>query len=135
MNRYEEIPHTADWALKVRGATMEDLFVNAAEGMYALMGSSPTAGSPQTTREIALDASDVESLLVGWLNELLYFTESEGLAFTRFAVKELTPTRLMAEAVGGPASEIKKYIKAATFHNLKIERTDEGVEATVVFDV
>jgi SHS2 domain-containing protein len=34
---FVEIEHTADWAIRVRGATVPELFINAAAGMYALM--------------------------------------------------------------------------------------------------
>ncbi|MBI3362099.1 MAG: archease [Chloroflexi bacterium] len=84
---------------------------------------------------MTLEAPDTESLLVAWLNELLYFTESDGQVFTEFGVNALTDTHIEAQATGGPATELNKQIKAVTFHNLKVERTDEGFETTIVFDV
>jgi SHS2 domain-containing protein len=37
-----EVEHTADWAIRVRGATLPDLFVNAATGMYSLVADLPS---------------------------------------------------------------------------------------------
>jgi SHS2 domain-containing protein len=135
MNPYEEVPHTADWALRVRGATPAELFANAAAGMYALIGSEALPGAAEQRRDVALEAPDAESLLVAWLNELLYLTEAEGLAFRRFEIGLLDDSRLQATAWGSLAGNMKKQIKAVTFHDLQIRSTDQGLETTIVFDV
>jgi protein archease len=132
---YEEVPHTADWALRVRGATLADLFSHAAQGMYELMGGQPPAGGPADARAFTAEAADAESLLVAWLNELLYYTETEGLWFGEFRVRLEGETRLEAQATARPTANLRKYIKAATFHNLRIEHTGDGLETTIVFDV
>jgi SHS2 domain-containing protein len=132
---YKEIPHTADWALLVWGRTSADLFANAARGMYDLMGGEPESASEPQPRLVTLEANDLESLLVAWLNELLYLTESEGLLFEDFETRLDGQTRLEARLAGRPAAAQKKQIKAATFHNLQITRSGNGVEATIVFDV
>ncbi len=132
---FEEVPHTADWALRVRGASLADLFVHAAQGMYDLMGGEPAGEAPAEARALALEAADAEGLLVAWLNELLYHTESEGLWFHDFRVWLEGERRLKAEVKGRPATGLKKYIKAATFHNLRIAEAEGGLEATIVLDV
>jgi SHS2 domain-containing protein len=132
---YEEVPHTADWALRVCGATLADLFVHAAQGMYDLMGGEPGGDTPAEARALTTEAADAESLLVAWLNELLYYTESDGLWFGDFRVRLKGETQLEAMATGRPATSLKKYIKAATFHNLRIAQAEGGLEATIVFDV
>ena len=102
--------------------------------MYALAGAQTSAGTGET-RRVEVAAGDYESLLVAWLQELLYFTESEELAFGEFHVESLTPTALRAEAAGGKSTRLDKVIKAVTYHNLSIRRTAEGYETTIVFDV
>ena len=153
--RFEEVSHTADWALRVRGATLAELFAHAAEGMYSLVGGRVAEGAPRITREVSLAAPDVESLLVAWLNELLYLTESEAYMFDTFEMRDLggairidlpSPqsgifdgksggNRLVARVTGGRAAGLKKQIKATTFHNLRIATTKDGLETTIVFDV
>ncbi len=132
---FEEVPHTADWALRVRGATLADLFVHAAQGMYDLMGGEPASDAPAEAGALTVEAADAEGLLVAWLNELLYHTDAEGLWFHDFRVRLDGERRLEAEVKGRPATGLKKYIKAATFHNLRIAQADDGLEATIVFDV
>ena len=134
MSPYREIDHTADWALDVWAPSLEALFVEAARGMYALAGAAPGEG-PRTQRTIALAAGDAESLLVAWLQELLYFTESEGLAFDEFRLARLDSERLEAEVAGAPAAHLEKVIKAVTYHNLAIRVTEAGYAVTIVFDV
>jgi len=131
---YVEVEHTADWALRVWAPTLEELFVDAARGMYALAGAKPSANLNEH-RRIELNAEDHESLLVAWLQELLYYTESEGLVFGEFKVELLDPPQLKAEVSGEKSERLDKVIKAVTYHNLNIQQTNDGYETTIVFDV
>lgn len=134
MSPYREVDHTADWALHVWAPTLEELFVDAARGMYALAGAQVKPGAT-VRRRVELAAEDHESLLVAWLQELLYVTESEELAFTGYRIERLDAAHLRAEVEGGPMAHQVKVIKAVTYHNLKINRTADGYDATIVFDV
>jgi len=130
---FEEIEHTADLAIRAYGRDMKELFANAAYGMFALMAKP----SKKTTceREVSLEATDYESLLVDWLNELIYLHEVEGETYSQFAIETLLPAKLKAHVTGGLTKSKTKAIKAATFHELEVVKTDKGYEATVVFDV
>jgi SHS2 domain-containing protein len=130
----EEIEHTADWAIQVRGRNLEELFVNAALGMAALM-ADVEAIEPSVERQVELAEFDAETLLVSWLSELLWFNEESDVVFVRFNIKELTSTRLEITAWGGLAPSQWKHIKAVTFHDLEIRHIDDGYTVTVVFDV
>lgn len=132
---FEEIEHTADWALRVRGHDLRELLVNAARGMSRLLVSDLTVISTDVERRFELDAFDAESLLVEWLSELAYWAEAEMLVFREFDLRQVTPTHLEAVVRGGRAPNLQKQIKAVTYHNLEIIATDNGLEATVVFDV
>lgn len=134
MSPYLEVEHTADWALRVWAPTLTELFVDAARGMYELAGAKPGLNLTER-RRVELSAEDHESLLVAWLQELLYYTESEGLVFGGFKVELLDPPQLLAEVAGEHATRLDKVIKAVTYHNLNIRRTNEGYETTIVFDV
>jgi len=72
---------------------------------------------------------------VEWLSELAYWAESEMLVFKNFRIQKATATYLKAKVSGGKTSMLDKQIKAVTYHNLKIKKTAEGLEATIVFDV
>ena len=132
---YEEIEHTADLALRVRGGTLEELFANAARGMFYLMHGDRQPQIAATEHAIQLESLDMESLLVDWLNELLYLADVHKEHFDRFALTELQPTRLRANVGGSQASTLKKVIKAATFHGLSIEHNPSGYTVEIIFDV
>jgi SHS2 domain-containing protein len=135
MMGFEEVEHTADKALRVFGAGLTELFLSAAAGLTHLMAADVTDISTEIVKSIELEAIDAESLLVEWLNELAYWAESEMLVFKKFRVQKATATCLKAKVLGGKASMLEKHIKAVTYHNLKIIKTAEGLEATIVFDV
>ncbi len=134
---FEEIGHTADVGLRVHGQDLAALFANAARGMWTLIVPEIDAVEAELTREVVLQAMDGEVLLVDWLSELLYLHETEHEVYSEFIVHEISPTHLRAEVRGSRAQQhtLRKHIKAVTFNDLSIEETDEGVTATVVFDV
>ena len=131
---FEEIEHTADWAYRVRGKNLAQLFIQATLGLYSLVGMKLPSGS-RTSRSIKLKAIDRESLLVAWLNELLYFHESEGLGFEEINLQYLDETSIQAKVTGATTQQWLKDIKAVTYHNLAIRETESGLEVTLVLDV
>ena len=132
---FEEVDHTADKALRVFGASLTELFLSAAAGLTHLMASDVSDISTEIEKSIELEAIDAESLLVEWLSELAYWAESEMLLFKKFRIQKATSIYLKAKVFGGKTSMLEKQIKAVTYHDLKIIKTAEGLEATIVFDV
>ncbi len=132
---FEEIEHTADWALRVRGADLRELLAHAARGMSSLLVSDLEAVPVGVRRQLELDAFDAESLLVDWLSELAYWAEAELLVFREYDLADVSPTHLRASVRGGRVPGLQKHIKAVTYHNLKIVTTKDGLETTIVFDV
>lgn len=132
--RYHEVEHTADRALRVWGNELPDLFMGAARGMYSLMADLDGLVATQW-REIRLEGWDRESLLVDWLNELLFFTDTEGMLFVDCRVESLTESELVARAGGVVAPAKKAHIKAATFHDLALIREEAGWSTVITFDV
>ena len=132
---FEEIEHTADRALRIFGSDLQELFNSAAQGMIALMVADVSKVPLEVEKSIELAAIDAESLLVEWLSELAYWAETEMLVFNTFRIQNVTATHLQASILGGKVPELKKQIKAVTYHNLKIIKTSRGLEATIVFDV
>jgi SHS2 domain-containing protein len=132
--RFEELPHTADLSIRVWGQDLAALFANAAYGMASLL-AAPDDVAPAVAHSIALEAPDVETLLVSWLEELLYLGERDDLLFVRFELERVTAQELRAVAHGGPVRGARRSIKAVTFSGLAVVPTAEGYETTIVFDV
>ena len=132
MNGFFEVSHTADKSLKIVGYSLEELFTNAAKGMYHLINVS-SIKAPRKVYHLNLSEMDVESLLVSFLSELLFFLEK------RIFIEDLEITirgnNLKATLHGVPAISYAHEIKAVTFNNLKIIHDGTGFETTLVFDI
>ncbi|MFQ6019390.1 MAG: archease [Dehalococcoidia bacterium] len=143
---YEVIEHTADVGIVVHGATLADLFSNAALGMFALMAD--LAGvEERSERSVELEGSDWGGLLVKWLSELLFFLDAEELLLSRFQIDRLEPFdsaqgrlyRLKARAYGEPIDrgrhQLRFGVKAVTRHMLEVRQEDGRWRAQVLFDI
>jgi SHS2 domain-containing protein len=133
-NGIEEIEHTADWAIRVRAQDLGTLFERSALGMFELVGRADTEKA-EIVRPFTLQASDLETLLVGWLEELLFILETEDLFLSRCSIQIPSKNQLLATIGLRPVQDRWKEIKAVTYHNLEIHQSSEGYEVSIVFDV
>ncbi|UCH50807.1 MAG: archease [Chloroflexota bacterium] len=135
---FEIIDHTADIGIVAYGADIKKVFANAAVGLFSLM-ADPDDFNEDIKRELKLSAEDVEVLLVEWLNELIYIFDVEHTFFKRFEVDELTGTQIKARCFGEKIKpsqhKLKREIKAATYHMLKIDKEESGYKVQVIFDI
>ena len=132
---WEEIDHTADWALRVWGEDRRTLFENAARGMISLIGGQADPRQTLLHRTFTLTAPDWETLLIDWLSELLFLIEDESIILTQITVHSVEELSIEAEVQGSAGAGMEKHIKAATYHNLSIHLTDRGYETIIIFDV
>ena len=138
MKQYEFIDHTADIGIRVYGKDLKELFANAAFAMFDIIADLEGMKTSVTV-EIRKDAPNREELLIIWLDELLYNFYTKGLIFSKFEILELDDNRISAKAVGRHIGEnknrLKTEIKAATYHELKIENKDNLWQTQLIFDV
>lgn len=133
--KYEFLEHTADAGLKAFGATVEEIFANAALGMFDLMTDVGTV-SPRGEIEVLVDSQDAESLLVDWLTELLYVHEMENVYLCEFdvSIEELSlRARVRGETVDPAKHPAEVLVKAVTYHLIEV-KPEEGY-AVVIFDI
>jgi len=135
---FEIIDHTADIGIVAFGTDIKQVFANAALGLFTLMADTDDF-KEDVERELKLSAEDVEVLLVEWLNELIYIFDVEHIFFKRFEVDEITSTQIKARCFGEKIKtsrhKLKREIKAATYHMLKINKEDAGYKVQVIFDI
>jgi SHS2 domain-containing protein len=136
MRRFRFIEHTADMGLVAYGGTLAEAFANAACGLFAIIGEPKTFRETES-REIRLSEENPEDLLFEWLNRLIYFFDVEGLLFKRFEVLlsgegELTATGY-GERYDPSRHHLKRGVKAATYHQLRVDR--EKNQVRVIFDI
>lgn len=135
-----ELEHTAEIGLHVRAPDAPALFACTADAMFALVGLTADTGAPGTPHTVTMSAPDVESLLVDWLSELAYLYEVHGQVMTVAAIREWSPTALVAEVLGFPSTTAPTmHIKAVTYHDLRVGPDDGpddgGWIARVFFDI
>jgi len=99
MKKFDVVEHTADTGIVAYGSDMPEAFANAAYGMFSLMADLRQV-KEETSRYVEAEASDRESLVVSWLNELLYIFDAERIIFRRFDILQVTNTQLKADAYG-----------------------------------
>jgi SHS2 domain-containing protein len=130
---FREVAHTADWGLDVWAPDLSMLLKQAALGMYSLAGISLRASS-RLSRDLEIVGADAESILVAFLSELLFIAEQEGQGFDRYDLV-LKGNSLLARLEGAPIIEMRKEIKAVTFHGLVILQDENGLSVRIIFDV
>ncbi len=127
--KYEFLEHPADLRIRSFGDTLEELFSNSAKGMFDAMieGDIKIVGA----LNIELESEDLDSLLVRFLNELLYLFETEGAVFREFNLNILEGYTLKCTAWGEKYDPVKHGhglgIKAATYQQIKIHHNEEYV--------
>jgi SHS2 domain-containing protein len=130
---FEEISHTADWALHVWAPDLVSLFLTAAVGMNSLMKVDCLEELPEEIH-LALTSDDLEGLLVTFLSEILYQMESSGHVFIVTDL-EVSHEKLIGRLKAYRSGALSKEIKAVTYHNLIVEPIEGGFQTTIVFDV
>jgi riboflavin kinase / FMN adenylyltransferase len=133
-DRWQELRHTADWAIHVHGSTQRELFARAAVAMYALQGADP-ARPATLARATNLSSASAPELLVAWLNQLLLHQDTDDEMYTRFEMHEISEYGLRGIACGYRGSPYHTAIKAVTYYDLGVAETADGWSATVTFDV
>jgi SHS2 domain-containing protein len=130
---YEEIPHTADWSIRVWANDLAGLLAESVRGMNWLSGAE-IGKELRVKKTFEAEEPDGESLLVAFLSELVYYAEQENLGFDDFEIT-IKNDRLKVEMEGAPLKSLSKAIKAVTWHNLEIKESVRGLEVEIVFDV
>ncbi len=136
---FEVINHTADVGVVAYGVNLSQAFANAARALFSLI-TEPESVEETLSWDIELRAPDEESLLVEWLNELIYLFDTEHILFRRFEISGLGGGRLRArgygERVNSSRHQLKTGIKAATYHMLSVSQDEDNVyRVKVIFDI
>ena len=126
---FELVDHPADIGFRAYGTTLEELFSTCARALVSIV-LNPTDIRLIQSVPIAATAGDLESLLVNWLNEVLYQVDGRRVALGEFAIGRISETNVDCVARGEPRNRERHpsriIVKAVTYHQLKVERTADG---------
>ena len=135
---YRIFDHTADLGVEITGASVEELYAGAAGALFDLLTDLSSVRESEE-RTLAVEGEGPDDLLVNFLREILYSWNGEGFLMKHCTIREAAPRRLTAVLRGetyDPARHrIRMEIKAVTYHQVSVEKTEAGWRGTVVFDV
>jgi SHS2 domain-containing protein len=129
---YEWRGHTAEIELAIEADSEEQVFTDALAAFAELVALAESGAAVK--HDIALEASDRASLLVEWLQELIFLADTEGFIAVGAEELRLEATSIEARLVGKHAP-FEPLVKAATYHGLLFEREGNTWRARVVLDV
>ncbi|HVT44657.1 MAG TPA: archease [Thermoanaerobaculia bacterium] len=129
----ELVPHTADVRMRISGSSLEELFSEGARGLFEVL--APRALAERAQRRIEVEANDTTSLLVDFLNEVLWNALVSREAYESVHFEELTEKRLVAELHGHLVEGFGDDVKAVTYHEAEVRRSNGLWETLLVLDV
>ena len=140
MGQAETFEHTADLGLRVVGRDLSDLFETAAAGLFDVIVANREAVRGDEHETVSLAAETIPDLLLTWLNELIFRSETGHRLYGRFRVQvQEDGPRLEATISGEPIDRdrhvLDHEVKAATHHGLTVRRVDDGWVAEVILDI
>ncbi|HEC98260.1 MAG TPA: archease [Nitrospirae bacterium] len=139
MNRgFEILDISGDAGLRVQGRSLEELFVKSALGVYSLITDLSTV-EPADSADIKVNRESLDGLFVGWLNELIFRFDTYGFIGKEVRIKNINENGVEA-GIRGEEFDPERHergllVKAATYHNLRIEEKNGIWTAEVVLDM
>lgn len=136
---YQLLEHTSDVGILARGSTREEALIEASRGLASII-ANPEEFRPVEERYFKAPGTDEAAQVVNWLNEILFFFDTDGLVFVEFLIDSWTSEEIVGRARGErfdiDRHEFRTAVKAATYHQFESHSTtDGGWEFRIFVDV
>lgn len=143
---FEIIDISGDVGIRAYGSKLEEVFIDAAKGLYSLI-TDPGCIKKEKTLDFEIRSNDIESLLVNFLNEIIFHFDTYGFVGSEVHIesniKDLdTSDRdlwlravIRGEDFDPERHEKRLLIKAATYHNLRFYKDNNMWNVNVIFDI
>jgi SHS2 domain-containing protein len=129
----------ADAAFVAYGKTLEELFESCALATFEVMVETKGV-KPEQKEEIMIKDQNLDDLLFDFISELIYLKDVRKIFFSKFDLLirkykdyKLTGT-VWGEKIDYKKQEIKRDVKAITYHLLEIKKTGNSWKAQVILD-
>jgi SHS2 domain-containing protein len=126
--------HTGELELWLTGSSEAEVFAEALRAMAELLGDEDGQARMAAAHPVVVEGADRARLLAGWIEELAFLAETEGLVPEHAEELRLGPGGVSARVVGVRGAP-PHLVKAVTLHRLAFERSAAGWRARVVLDV
>jgi len=135
---YQIVDHTADLGIIVKGVDEKDVFIQAAYAMTDLMVEGDIS-KKTVMKDVSLQGEDFPDLMVRWLGEILYLFDGENLIVNSIEIKSISPIQLKSTLTLSSFElehhQVKREIKAVTYHQISVDKTKDGWQARIIFDI
>jgi len=135
---YQIIDHTADLGIIVEGTDVKNLFIRAAQAMTDLMVEGDIS-KKTVMKDVSLQGEDFPDLMVKWLGEILYLFNGEKLLVHTIEIKSISPITLKStltlSSFEPEHHQVKREIKAVTYHQISVDQVNDGWQARIIFDI
>jgi SHS2 domain-containing protein len=135
---FEVLEHTADIGFRAWGSTPAELFVHAALALESIALDNSHV-EERYVYPIAAAGEDYETLLVNWLNEVLYYVDGERVVMGRFQIDQISPERVSGKGWGEPRDPARHpprlVVKGVTYHQLSVKQEGQRWVAQVFLDI
>ena len=129
------LDHTSEITLHVGAADWPGLLAEAGRGLTELLLRGAVQTADGEWRPLEVSSHDRESLLVDWLNEIVFVAETGLWVPVEIEIEDVSEIHLKARARGVTVEVPPSLVKAATFHDLHVRDSPDGLEAEVILDV
>ena len=138
MKRYEYLEHTADAKFKAYGKSDEEKFENCALAMFGII-IEPEKVKEVKEYSIEIEAKSLRGLLYDFLDELLYYHETEDFVISKVKEIKIEDNKLKAKVIGDSWKNYDTYghVKAITYSEMfvKLDEKKKRYVCQVVVDV
>jgi len=135
---FELLEHTSDIGVLGQGADRKEALIGASHGLVSIL-VDPEPFRPSEERHFRAPGPDEASQIVNWLNEILFFFDTEGMVFVEFEIESWNANEIVGHARGErfdiDRHEFRTAVKAATYHQFESHPTPRGWEIRVFVDV
>jgi SHS2 domain-containing protein len=135
---FQLLEHTSDIGILARGQTRSEALTAASQGLVSIL-VDPAPFSPLEERYFKATGPDEPAQVINWLNEILFFFDTDGLVFVEFEIDSWTSTEIIGRARGErfdvDRHEFRTAVKAATYHQFESHQTNDGWEMRIFVDV
>jgi len=127
-NHWEHFSHQADIGVRGFGASKEEAFEQAGLALTAVI-TDLNRLEPTELVNITCEAPSDDLLFVDWLNAIVYEMATRKMLFGKFEVRingSRLEGKLWGQAVSMAKHEPAVEVKAATYTELQVRRSEDG---------
>jgi SHS2 domain-containing protein len=127
---------TSDVSWEAYGKDIKEVFENSAKALFTVMCRIDKV-KPKKAHEFEVSADSADELLLNWLQTLIASVDIDGMFYSEFEITKISDLRLKAVCRGEPITPGKgnTVVKAVTYHNFELKKTEEGYTARIVVDI